>query len=135
MMQTIFCFVCGNNRLAEDSVVVRAHPINMHFCKKHAHLAATIPERSAEPVVTEAPRTEPVAPKVTKPKPSPLPTKVKVDKSIRTESLAAWVRNQAAQGLSPEDIAKALPSAYPDSKPGLQPKLSMGYVKCYLSRS
>ena len=101
-----------------------AHPIPMSFCKRHSYLAVTISAVIYEPEPPRVIQDHPSEPKVAKSKVTAKPT----------QSMAAWVRDQSAKGLGAEDIAAALPTAFPDSKPGLNPKLSKGYVNCYLKK-
>ena len=118
-MKSIFCFAHGGHASEQGAVTVATEFGARHFCAKCSHLAKAFPVYVPPP---PAPRAEPVEapqrPQAKQPKP--------------TVSMASWVRAQRDAGSSVDEIIAMLPAAYPDSKPGINPKLAKGYVNCYL---
>lgn len=121
MTKSIYCFAHGGHASEHGAKSIATEYGVRHFCAKCAHLADGMPAYIAPP------RTEPETPSQ--------PAAIKPIASIRAGgSMASWVRAQHDAGQSVEAIIAALPTAFPDSKPGLNVKLAPAYVRCYLKK-
>jgi len=130
MAQGVFCFRCAGFREAAGSVQRDWGFGPRWFCKEHAYLAAELTNEVhgvAEParqVITspDEPNRAQAAPKQVRP-----------GKPKQGVSLAAWCR-EAAKTMTFDQVVEGLVKAFPESKPGQNPKLAKGYVTCYLKR-
>lgn len=114
-MKQIWCFGHGGHASVDGAIRVDTEFGPRDFCVNCQRRADQMPKYVA-PEPQEVPSDHPaVQPKAA----------VK-----QTGSMSSWVRGNKDKGI--DWLVAELPKAFPDSKPGLNPKLAKGYVNCYL---